>query len=632
MQDLNDKVTGNVLTAAEWDEVASEIQNVIESTGITLSGADLNQLGKAIAAYAAGGDFYLDTGAADAYVLSTVGAKSAPPAYFNGMRIRFVAGNTNTGASTVNIAGLGVVSLKDANGVALLAGYLVAGESYGFWFDGVGFVDSDQLKANLASTATDDGTKGFHLVSHPPYSGETGVVNYEYEWGEALRGGTNTTPGTTDMSTAIKTAFAGDKPVHVSEGEYLISDAPASGKVLTIPVGKEVKGDGRRTSEHPTKLTTAASGWASTDAFIHAIGQNIIEGLHIFSSSSTAGAGLRLASTADNIFSALYRLREIEVEGFNIGIDVDNIWGSDLQSIIVRNCVKGVYMVAPNDAGDNGYYTTLQFEDFASQSNDTYGLYIAPPLNSRTFSFKNLNIQDNNTVSGTYQAYMENVQGTMDTAYFEGSASTYALELNDCTLDIRNMYLNGTGGINIASNPVALTLTQCTGASTNDGIKSTGGGTTQRIRIEQSNLSGCVFASGTLLTIVDSTINGTYYSYFSSLTPAYGNWDGSAAQGNALFQKRAYTKTITATVTAGTTSALISDQAIGFAFWQAGTVGKASFSDSYTPGLLLDVTVSTAASQSYFCVLATNTTGSDITVTSKTLNVIIERMSDYTSL
>ena len=48
MQDLNDKVTGGTLTAAEWNEVPSELQNVIEGLGITLSGADLNQLGKAI--------------------------------------------------------------------------------------------------------------------------------------------------------------------------------------------------------------------------------------------------------------------------------------------------------------------------------------------------------------------------------------------------------------------------------------------------------------------------------------------------------------------------------------------------------------------------------------------------------
>ena len=81
MQDLNDKITGNSLTAPEWNEVPSEIQNIIEGLGITLSGGDLNQLGKAIAGYVANGSFYTDSGAADAYVLSVIGSKQALPAY-----------------------------------------------------------------------------------------------------------------------------------------------------------------------------------------------------------------------------------------------------------------------------------------------------------------------------------------------------------------------------------------------------------------------------------------------------------------------------------------------------------------------------------------------------------------------
>ena len=47
MQDLNDKITGNELTAAEWNEVPSEIQNAIEASGQALSSGDLTQLRKA---------------------------------------------------------------------------------------------------------------------------------------------------------------------------------------------------------------------------------------------------------------------------------------------------------------------------------------------------------------------------------------------------------------------------------------------------------------------------------------------------------------------------------------------------------------------------------------------------------
>jgi len=51
MQDLNDKVKGSSLTATEWNEVPSEIQQAITDSGQTLSSGDLTQLSKAIGGY-----------------------------------------------------------------------------------------------------------------------------------------------------------------------------------------------------------------------------------------------------------------------------------------------------------------------------------------------------------------------------------------------------------------------------------------------------------------------------------------------------------------------------------------------------------------------------------------------------
>lgn len=116
MQDLNDKATGNSLPAAEWNQQPSEIQNIIEAAGITLSGADLNQLGKALSFYIANGDFFTDSGAADAYVLTVQAPKQASPAYGPGEKIVFFPTNDNAGVSTVNRDGVGVVDLKDENG------------------------------------------------------------------------------------------------------------------------------------------------------------------------------------------------------------------------------------------------------------------------------------------------------------------------------------------------------------------------------------------------------------------------------------------------------------------------------------------------------------------------------------
>ncbi len=134
MQKLSDKITGSTLTAAEWDELAKELENIIENLGQVLSGGDLNQLGKAIAGYVANGEFYTDSGSATAYVLTVIGLKQTAPAYTDGFRAVFRADNTNTGASTVNVASLGVKNIY-YGGVVLVAGAIVSGTIITIVFD-----------------------------------------------------------------------------------------------------------------------------------------------------------------------------------------------------------------------------------------------------------------------------------------------------------------------------------------------------------------------------------------------------------------------------------------------------------------------------------------------------------------
>lgn len=128
MDDLNDKVTGGTLSASEWDQVASELQNVIEALGITLSGTDLHQLSKAIAGYAGASTWYSESGAADAYVLTPIGSKKGMTALdtaHDGYECRFRPGNANTGASTVNVNSLGVKSIVREDLSALQSGDLI---------------------------------------------------------------------------------------------------------------------------------------------------------------------------------------------------------------------------------------------------------------------------------------------------------------------------------------------------------------------------------------------------------------------------------------------------------------------------------------------------------------------------
>ena len=128
MQDLNDKVTNGTLSAPEWNEVPSEIQNVIENLGQVLTSSDLLQLAKGIVGYAGAGTFYVDTGAADAYVLTEVGSKVGPSALnadHDGFLVRFRAANANTGASTLNLSGLGSKAIVREDFSAVQSGDIV---------------------------------------------------------------------------------------------------------------------------------------------------------------------------------------------------------------------------------------------------------------------------------------------------------------------------------------------------------------------------------------------------------------------------------------------------------------------------------------------------------------------------
>lgn len=125
MKDIPTQIDGvTSLAAADFNQIPDELENLITKSGLTLDGLDLDQVSKAISIYSAGGAFYTDSGVVNAYVLSAVGTKLAPEAYFDGMKIGFFLSTPNTGASTVNVNGIGVKNIVDSTGAALVGGEL----------------------------------------------------------------------------------------------------------------------------------------------------------------------------------------------------------------------------------------------------------------------------------------------------------------------------------------------------------------------------------------------------------------------------------------------------------------------------------------------------------------------------
>lgn len=130
------KVDGQTVNDSSWNSVSIEPQNFATSSGQTLEVADNYQMAKAVADYSSVGDFYQDTGTANNYVVDAIAPRQGIPSYETGQRIRFVAANTNTTASNINVQSIGNVSLLDHEGAALTGGELNSGDQSEIEYDG----------------------------------------------------------------------------------------------------------------------------------------------------------------------------------------------------------------------------------------------------------------------------------------------------------------------------------------------------------------------------------------------------------------------------------------------------------------------------------------------------------------
>lgn len=121
----NDNV-GDTLSAGDWNANQAELENIVTSSDQTLDPAggadtDLNMLAKAVAGYAGAAWGYQDSGSANTYVLSIASNLKPITKYFDNLVVVFKPGNDNTGASTVNVGGLGAKAIK-INGADPVAG------------------------------------------------------------------------------------------------------------------------------------------------------------------------------------------------------------------------------------------------------------------------------------------------------------------------------------------------------------------------------------------------------------------------------------------------------------------------------------------------------------------------------
>jgi parallel beta-helix repeat protein len=102
--------------------------------------------------------------------------------------------------------------------------------------------DDDYLYITDTSASASRKAQAKNVRGWPKTAAETSagvsIVSYQYPPGDVLRYGTNTTPGTTDMTTVIQNALDSNKEVLVPAGDYLITTQ------LTMNADNVLRGEG----------------------------------------------------------------------------------------------------------------------------------------------------------------------------------------------------------------------------------------------------------------------------------------------------------------------------------------------------------------------------------------------------
>ena len=186
-------------------------------------------MGTSLAAFSQGGIVAVDTGAANAYILTTTKPIQSLAV---GTIVSFFPVHPNTGPSTVNVNGGGNLAIVDSALNALTGGELIGPVL--LQYTGSQWALSWNLPLANKRTATEIA------------AGVT-PVNYAYPPGMVDRYGTNTTPGTTDMTAAVQAAVNSNGTVTFQNTTYLIGaqlSTPSNGVAISNSVVFQGQGFG----------------------------------------------------------------------------------------------------------------------------------------------------------------------------------------------------------------------------------------------------------------------------------------------------------------------------------------------------------------------------------------------------
>jgi hypothetical protein len=420
----------------------------------------------------------------------------------------------------------------------------------------------------------------------------------------------------TATTAAIQAALDTGKPIYIPTGTYYINGPLTS--------SSDIYGDGMNQSVLMCDTTAHTGNFLQTSNYQH------IDGIGLQGTSTAAGTGLYVATNAG--FAFIVNISNVSISGFNLGCDISEAAFVNFDFMHIYSNVMGMKCDPTFDGGDTGYATTVTLNKVYIRANTDYGLKFNAAVKCPQINLTDCVIESNTGSVSGYQAYIANCRINIDNLYQEGSAAIPSIRFgsgND--VSINGIYLSGTGGLDFGSGTNSVNINRFHGATAGDCVVATGAS------LQSINISNSALGANTNITcnvqtyLTRAAAGGSLVLKGFRAGLSVQSTEIATTNVTQVEQIAGYSKTVTATINANTTSALITNQSVN-SIWNSDTVGIASLANLYHPGLILTVTVATTKSKSFFCVLATNTTGSNITVTDGELKVLFIRCNTMTAI
>ena len=249
----------------------------------------------------------------------TANASIAPSAYAAGQKFSFIAAGNNTGAATLNVSGLGAVAIKNKDGSALPASYIISGQITEVEHDGTNFI---LLSAPFAQTT------GFTLTgalneSPPVTLASAATVNIG-----AAASNNITITGTTTI-TAFDTIASGAVRRVTFSGALTLSH---NGTSLILPEGISIPTAAGDTAEF---LSLGSGNWRCTvytTAKRIPLSANIT--IYVATTGNDSNDGLAVGTPKLTIQSAYDLLaNKYDLRGFTATIQIaDGTYGAGLNA------------------------------------------------------------------------------------------------------------------------------------------------------------------------------------------------------------------------------------------------------------------------------------------------------------